>query len=70
MRDFNPTILNSLRKQGYPFVLYYNMEHFAFVIPLRETCETNDASYIVPIHDDLLAEMASGVDEFSIYVFS
>jgi hypothetical protein len=46
------------------------MEHFGLVVPLREICETSEASYIVSINDELLVEMAGGVDEFSIYVFS
>jgi len=70
MRDFGPSLLTDLRDQGYRQILYYDMKYFGLLVPLREICETNEASYIVPINDELLVEMAGGIDEFSIYVLS
>ena len=68
MMDFNDTILYSFLLSGYKYILYYNLEHFAIVVPCSEELETGDNSYMLPIEDELVYEMAYGVDKFSFYV--
>lgn len=70
MQDFNQAILSELIAQGCRYILYYSMKHFALIVPQKHTCETNHCSFLVPINDELVTEMADGIDEFSIYVFS
>ena len=68
MMDFNDTLLYSFLLSGYKYILYYNLEHFAIVVPCNEELETSDDSYMLPIEDEQVYEMAYGVDKFSFYV--
>ena len=68
MMDFNDTLLYSFLLSGYKYILYYNLEHFAIVVPCNEELETGDDSYMLPIEDEQVYEMAYGVDKFSFYV--
>lgn len=69
MTDFNFAILGSYMASGYRFVLYHNFDHFAILVPCIEETKTEDNAYILPITDEQVSEMATGVDEFSFYVF-
>ena len=68
MIDFNHTHLCSFMASGYKYILYYGLDHFAIVVPCNEEIPTGDNSYILPIDDEQVFEMARGVDEFSFYV--
>lgn len=68
MTDFNDTLLYAFQLSGYKYLLYYNLDHFAIVVPCNEEVETNDNSYMLPIGDEQVYEMANGVAEFSFYV--
>ena len=68
MIDFNDTLLYSFLLSGYKYILYYNLEHFAIIVPCNGELETGDNSYVLPIEDEQVYEMADGVDEFSFYV--
>lgn len=70
MAELNHPILHSFMLSGFNFLLFYHLEHFALIVPLRDECETNESSYVIPINDEQAYEMASGVDEFSFYVLS
>ena len=41
---------------------------FAIIVPCNEELETCDNSYVSPIEDEQVYEIADGVDEFSFYV--
>jgi hypothetical protein len=49
MMDFNDTLLYSFVLSGYKYIFYYNLEHFAIVVPCNEELETGDNSYMLPI---------------------
>lgn len=68
MKDFSDEILRSYVAQGYKYILYYCMEHFAILIPCMEEQETDDNSYLLPITAEEVLAMAKG-DDFSCYVF-
>jgi hypothetical protein len=68
MMDFNDTLLYSFLLSGYKNILYYNLDHLAIIVPCTEDLETGDNSYVLPIEDEQVSEMADGVDEFSFYV--
>lgn len=68
MMDFNDTLLYSFLLSGYKYILYYNLDHFAIVVPCNEELETGDNSYMLPIEDEQVYEIAYGVDKFSFYV--
>jgi hypothetical protein len=70
MSELNKPMLESFMLSGFNFLLYYNLDHFALIVPLKDECETNDNSYIIPIADEQAFEIASGVDQFSFYVLS
>lgn len=69
MEDFTPLVLEKFVGQGYKFLLYSNMEHFAFITPLFHEPGEREQGYIIPIEDEQCVEMAHGVDGFSFYVF-
>ena len=68
MQDFNDSTLRSFMLTGYKYLLYYDLDHFALVVPLEKEYETNEQGYIIPIQDEQAFEMASGVDQISFYV--
>jgi hypothetical protein len=68
MMDFNDTLLYSFLLSGYKYIWYYNLDHFAIIVPCNEVLQTGDSSYMLPIEDEQVYEMAYGVDEFSFYV--
>jgi hypothetical protein len=68
MKDFNDSILHSLMLSGYRYLLYYDLDHFALIVPLEREYETDEEGYIIPIQDEQAFEMASGVDQISFYV--
>lgn len=68
MTDFNDTVLCSFLLSGYKYILYYNLDHFAIIVPSHQELEPNDNSFMLPINDEQVYEMANGVDEFSCYV--
>jgi len=68
MTDFNVPILTSFMISGYKFILYHSFGHFAIIRPCRDEVEAGDNSYIIPIQDEEVYDMACGVDEFSFYV--
>jgi hypothetical protein len=68
MIDFNDTLLCSFLLSGYKYILYYHLDHFAVIVPCNEKLETGENSYVLPIEDEQVYEMADGVDEFSFYV--
>lgn len=68
MIDFNYNTLHAFKTSGYRFLLYYCLDHFALIVPLREEFPMEGEGYIIPIHDEQVNEMAFGVDEFSFYV--
>lgn len=68
MQELNHRILHYFITAGYKFLLYYNLDHFALIVPMMEECETNESSYLIPIRDQQAQEMALGIDEFPFYV--
>ena len=68
MVDFSYAILDSFKVSGYKFILYYQLDHFALIVPMREECEPSESAYVIPIQDEQALEMASGVDQFYFYV--
>jgi len=67
MKDFNDEILRSYIAQGYKYILYYCMEHFAILTPCLEEQETNEDSYVLLITSEEVMAMAKG-DDFPFYV--
>ncbi|HEY5824221.1 MAG TPA: hypothetical protein VIT44_07650 [Cyclobacteriaceae bacterium] len=70
MSELQPSHIQSWVNDGYKFLLYHNMEHFALITPLMEVVPTNESTYTIPIDDDQAYEMAMGVNEFYFYVLS
>lgn len=68
MEEFTVATLNHFKDSGYRFVLYYNMEHFAVLVPLYKEEEMIGGSYLIPIDEEQVLEMAQGVDGFCFYV--
>ena len=70
MVEFSVAVHKQMIEMGYMFLLYRCMDHFAFITPMHEEAATDDdESYSIPIMDPQAFEMASGVEEFSFYVF-
>jgi hypothetical protein len=55
---------------GYRYLLYYDLDHFALIVPLEKEYETDEEGYIIPIQDEQVMEMARGINEHSFYVLS
>jgi hypothetical protein len=70
MEDFTPQVLKGFIARGCKFLLYGNMEHFAFISPLFDERDVDEQSYIIPIEDEQCMEMAQDVDNFSFYVLN
>jgi hypothetical protein len=68
MTEFTLTTLEHYINLGYSHILYYNMEHFAILIPCHSEPETNESSYALTITDEQVHQMACGDDQFSFYV--
>lgn len=68
MIDFNDTLLYSFLLSGYKYILCYNLDNFAIIVPSHKEVETGNNFYVLPIGDEQVFEMAQGVDEFSFYV--
>ena len=68
MKEFTPTILQLFISNGYNYVRYQNMEHFAFLRPAKEEGEATEDIYYIEITDEEVTQMASGVDGFRFYV--
>ena len=66
--NFNDTILYSFLFAGYKYILYHTFDHFAILVPIKEELSTGESSYMLPIEDEQVYEMAHGVDDFSFYV--
>lgn len=69
MTEFNYRILCTYIGLGYKYILYYKMEHFAFIVPCYEEPETNENSYTLSITDEQVLAMAED-DEFPFYTFT
>jgi hypothetical protein len=47
MQDFNDIALHSLMLSGYRYLLYYDLDYFALIVPLEREYETNEPGYII-----------------------
>jgi hypothetical protein len=70
LEEFTKSMLQKIVAEGYRFLLYTNLEHFAIITPLRYESNTNENSYIISIEDEQCEEMANGIEDFSFYVLS
>lgn len=68
MVEFNHMIHWSFLLSGFKYILYHNLDHFAIVVPCNKEIQVDEDSYLLPIEDEQVYEMANGVEEFSFYV--
>lgn len=73
MPIFNLTLYHSYLLSGYKYVLYTTFGSFGMICPLKErmsdfVVSMAGNSYLLPITDEQVKEMACGIDEFDIFV--